>query len=544
MPTYQITSPQGETFEITTPAGVTSEEVTRQLLPHFGGQSPAGEALPLQPAPPPIPDVIAPQIRQTPRSTTPLQAAQGATLAELMRLKTGAQVLGNMAMGDFPAAAGRRQELADIGTEQEERAEQFPKASFAGSLAPYMALPTAAVSTLPRAAATGAAIGGIGSGGDPLQAGMGALGGGAGYGIGRLLAKPFSPSQQAQTLMSEGIQPSVGQGIRQDMLGSVISKAEEASQSIPIIGSMATRARRRAMDELNQVALNRAMPSGRKLPDDVPVRDALNIIRDETSQGYDRIFGENVFNMSAKDIRGLQAALEDKRILAPKEARDEVLGQITQLMTLGRTGERGFKGDAVKFVQSQLRNNARAYTKSQTPKDREIGKLYQQADRQLSKWIRSNLDDEGKKRIRDLDRAYANYIRVERAASMLGAEEGRFTPAQLQNAVKATAGGVRGSQFARGSALMQDLSEPGKTALGGKLPESGTTPRLLNALALGGVAGGSYLTPAMWPIAAALPLAAGGATRPAQKFMLGGYPGQDAFSRFLAPMTGKIGIGY
>jgi hypothetical protein len=74
--------------------------------------------------------------------------------------------------------------------------------------------------------------------------------------------------------------------------------------------------------------------------------------------------------------------------------------------------------------------------------------------------------------------------------------EGIFTAAQLQNAVKAGDKSVGKGAFATGNALMQDLSGAGQRVLGSKYPDSGTAGRgLLALLAPGGVAAGLATAP-------------------------------------------------
>jgi len=93
------------------------------------------------------------------------------------------------------------------------------------------------------------------------------------------------------------------------------------------------------------------------------------------------------------------------------------------------------------------------------------------------------------KELKAIDTGYANFKRVEKAAGLVGAVEGVFSPAQLQSAVRASDKSKDKGRFATGSALMQDLSETGKTVLGNKLPDSGTPYRGMLPLFLGGGAG-------------------------------------------------------
>lgn len=81
--------------------------------------------------------------------------------------------------------------------------------------------------------------------------------------------------------------------------------------------------------------------------------------------------------------------------------------------------------------------------------------------------------------------AFANLVRVERAAGSVAAEGGVFTPAQLLNAVKATDRTARKRGFARGESLMQDLADDAKTVMTRKVADSGTPERaaIVGALA-------------------------------------------------------------
>jgi len=88
--------------------------------------------------------------------------------------------------------------------------------------------------------------------------------------------------------------------------------------------------------------------------------------------------------------------------------------------------------------------------------------------------------------LRDINKAWAGFKRVERAASMGGAKEGVFTPSQLASAVKAldSSGGKRAT--ARGQAMMQDIARKGEETIGSKYPDSGTAGRILTAMGAGG----------------------------------------------------------
>jgi hypothetical protein len=98
-------------------------------------------------------------------------------------------------------------------------------------------------------------------------------------------------------------------------------------------------------------------------------------------------------------------------------------------------------------------------------------------------------------RLKAINTGYANYVRVRRAASSAGAVDGVFTPAQLSAGVRGSDTSVGKGAYARGDALMQDLSDAGKSVLPSKIPDSGTPERLL--WALGSLGAGFHFNPAI-----------------------------------------------
>jgi hypothetical protein len=89
----------------------------------------------------------------------------------------------------------------------------------------------------------------------------------------------------------------------------------------------------------------------------------------------------------------------------------------------------------------------------------------------------------------NVDNAFANSLRVNRAAGALGGEPGVFSPAQLQAATKSMDPSMRKNAFAAGDALMQGYAEAGKSVLGNRVPDSGTPFRSLATLLAGSALG-------------------------------------------------------
>jgi len=78
-----------------------------------------------------------------------------------------------------------------------------------------------------------------------------------------------------------------------------------------------------------------------------------------------------------------------------------------------------------------------------------------------------------------------------------------FNPSQLQSAVKALDRSKDKGAFARGSALMQDLSDPAKSRMAPSVPNSGTADRAMAAATLFSLGGGASVSPAAIPAAVA-----------------------------------------
>ena len=98
------------------------------------------------------------------------------------------------------------------------------------------------------------------------------------------------------------------------------------------------------------------------------------------------------------------------------------------------------------------------------------------------------------KELSKTDKAYAMYKRVEKASGAIGAPSGEFTPAQLSNAVRALE--KQPSKYARGEALLQNISDAGKNVLGNKI--SNANP-WIKGLITGAGGGTAYATGAAVP---------------------------------------------
>lgn len=306
-----------------------------------------------------------------------------------------------------------------------------------------------------------------------------------------LLAKPaaaiISPNvdPNVRALMAEGITPTTGQ-----ILGGGFKRAEEGLSSVPILGDFIKSAQTRAVEGLNRAAINRSLkPIGDALPADLKGREAIQYAKDALGDKYDNLLPKLTVQADpvwTGQISNLKQMVQNSAInpnvkpLFDKIVDGDILSKFQ--------GQGAVTGETLKNIQTDLNNTIKRYSIS-TDADQVLVA-------QALKEVRSNLLDlirrfnpQSAAELKAIDTGYANFKRVEKAAGLVGSEEGIFSPAQLQSAVRAADRSKDKSQFATGNALMQDLSETGKTVLGNKLPDSGTPYRGMLPLLLGGGAG-------------------------------------------------------
>lgn len=366
-----------------------------------------------------------------------------------------------------------------------------------------LAIASPAATTLGRAATGGAMLGGANAALSPVPdateetygtqkgrqvltgAGIGAVAGPAAYMVGRAISPNVDPA--VARLQAEGVQMTPGQ-----ILGGVARRVEDASTSLPVIGDKIRAAQQNSVESFNRAAFNRVLePLKAKLPDNVAVgRDAVNYVDDAVSNAYrtvlpkmkgatDQQFSNDVMSIWNNAINGA----------LPKDKADQ-LGRIIDSQIMQKMGPSGvIPGETLKTIESQLGTWARQFSTSANADDKILGSYVhelQSAFRDMLGRVNPQQLSQG---LQEANRAFANLVRVERAAATSGATEGVFTPAQLSQAVRMSDSSSRRAATARGDALMQDLSDAGKAVLPATMGDSGTFTRgALNAGTMGALA--------------------------------------------------------
>lgn len=434
----------------------------------------------------------------------------------------------NDKLGLQSAKAIQQQGRADI---EETRKRDAPLMDSAGGKVGYFLGGAATVPFLPAVStAKGAAMlaGGLGatqpatSWGERgqntlISAGAGAAGQAGVNALSRIVRPNTSP--QIASLMSEGVTPTPGQ-----ILGGGWKRAEEGLTSIPIVGDSIKAGQRRAMEDVNRAAFNRALkPIGETLPPKTMGREAVEFTYEKLGDAYKTLLPKmttQADNQFAQEITSLKNMVSTGAI-DPKSAT--AFERILQNDVIGKfQGQNVMTGQTIKQIEGDLSEQIKRFGLSTDADQRLVGDALKEVQSTLRGLVeRSN--PQYAKELKAINTGYANFKRAQRAASGLGAEDGVFSPAQLQNSVKAMDRSKDKARFSEGNALMQDLSEAAKSSLGSKVPDSGTPYRIATTLGatggltalLGGPAGAAMLTaPVMYSKSGQSALAALLAKRP------------------------------
>lgn len=389
----------------------------------------------------------------------------------------------------------------------------------------------------------------------------GAIGGAAGSALlkaGSRVIRPITPSPDVRTLLNEGIVPTIGEAARSggSKTGQVAGAIEDAATSYFGIGQAIGSARQRAgVQELGRAVLARATPQGMDVTSQLG-REGLAETAEKISQRYtDALNNIKLVRGDAAFVRDMRVAVRDAtRGLTGDDARQ--VQEIIQSIISDRQGQviGAYTPDVAKRVDADLGQRARDFFNKDGSNNRLIGEAIRASQKVWRDLIRRNAPDQATRdMLDDANRAFANYIRAERATNKSGAIHGEFNATNLAQAVRETSGGgSRKTLHGRGEALMQDLSDPAKAVLSTRLGESGTTPRaLLGYLAGAGLGAAAYgneqvggPTPLTFLLgaAAASPLLY---SRAASRYALGDLlPGQNIGATFLenaSPLGGLIG---
>lgn len=364
-----------------------------------------------------------------------------------------------------------------------------------GGIAGKMVAPANAL----RAGALSGALSGLLSPGDPnhywsekaVGAGVGAAAGAVTGKAGNALASMVAPSfrQTVATLMKEGVQLTPGQ-----MAGGAMKRAEDALGSVPLLGSAIRAAQRRSVETFNRAAINRSLADiGATLPPGTDAgHSAIGFAETAFHDAYDAVIPRMIGRLDhgfQKDLNDLVIKAQTENL--PPAYQDQLQHVITRdILEPFRAGSGDIDGKSAQKIGTRLDELINPLKRGGVY-EQQMAQYLREADAALDNLMQRQNPalQAAKDRI---DAGYAKFKTVQNASTALGAKDGVFTPAQLSRAVRARDRSKDKAAFARGDAMMQDLSTAARDVLPQVVPDSGTPER---AALMGLIGGAAHIEP-------------------------------------------------
>lgn len=447
----------------------------------------------------PSPSVMAP-VEYSPAKETARAVAGGLTFNFADELEAALRT-GSISNAEYTKL--RDQLRAQQGQFRQDYPLGQPVAEFGGSVAmPGMAMlkPVTRGAGLIGDVAIGSGMGaltGIGQAGTMDEAtGKGALGalmGGGGTallsGLGRGLAPNVRP--EARALREQGVPLTPGSAF-----GGRIQQVEQAAESIPIIGGVVSGARERQYEKFNEAAYNKVLNNidpKLKVPQGLAGRDAYLFVDNAIQQQYQSVVPKLSIRYDQRFEKGLDAVKQRyARGKLPPKLQDE-FNQYVEGLRADFSANQVMNGTRAQTIKQDLSELANSYQTAQGS-ERLLANAYRDLEG-LYMNLMKNQNPKFAKELSKADSAYRDFVRVRSAMSKTRGEDGVFTPAQLESAVRQSDKSAGKGAFARGQAPMQDLAASASSVLGNKVPDSGTAMRgMIGALLTGGAA---WLDPTM-----------------------------------------------
>jgi hypothetical protein len=282
------------------------------------------------------------------------------------------------------------------------------------------------------------------------------------------------------------------------VVGGAAQRVEDQLTSFPL-GIDA--ARRRGIESFNRAVADEVLaPLGLQAPRDVPAgRDLLQAVERTIQSAYDDALSRIPPLRPDAEFAQRLSEIAATRFLTPA-AQQQFREAITQRV-LPRLQSDTIDPQAFQTVTSELGSLARSYQGSSETALRELADAFR-STREAFFDLLARRSPEAAQRIQAANNAYAGLTRMQAAAAMQGATEGIFTPAQFSHAVRQADPSLRHTAYARGDALLQELSDAARAVLPQTVPDSGTAGRALTGLLVSGGASSWMNSPA--PLAAFL----------------------------------------
>lgn len=334
--------------------------------------------------------------------------------------------------------------------------------------------------------------------------------------------------KSVQSLLNAGVKLTPGM-----IWQGAMKNAEEFMGKVPFASNLVKNGQREGLESFNQVVINKALePVGERLPKNVaPGRESIAWAQEKIGDAYDKILPKLDFPITGEFLQDV-AALRTKAATL-REAEQKQLAAFGDDIAQKISSSGSMSGKTYKQVESELSYAGRGLMKSPDPEQRRLGGFISE----LRGIMMDNLERANPKyagQLKDINSAYAAFIRAQDASIRRTKSGGIFSPDDLLQTIKnQTSKGA----FARGDGLYQDLAESAAQVLPANVPEG--LGLVGHGMMTGLLGGALHLEPGLAATAAlgALPY-----TKPGLEAVRR-FTGRTRGAPSTAPAVGPAGIG-
>jgi hypothetical protein len=365
-----------------------------------------------------------------------------------------------------------------------------------------------------------------------LNAGLGAAGSAAGYGLSRLVSRVVNPVQSipkpgyeksVDVLKDAGIPLDAAQATGSSRLGSIkrmlsdnpLTSGGQASQAEKVAEAFDKAALRtigESADVADEAVMSRAASRIGGVMDDVATRNPIKVTDGVLNKLSD------ISSRAAAELEGPQASVINNQIdeIISKADDGPIDGKAYQNIrgALGRL--QGSQAPGVKYWAGQLQDVLNdALTQSASPED-----------------------------VSALKNARVQWRNLEAIQKVIGSQEGQhISPAKLANSLNTKGyGGKVAMVRGRGATDLMKLAKAGSTVLTERFPNSGTASRAALQLLLPGAVGAGIGYAKEGDLSGAAKYAAGGVALPiALQKLLNSPAGINYLTRGIPALSGPVG---
>lgn len=284
------------------------------------------------------------------------------------------------------------------------------------------------------------------------------------------LAAPFVASRVGAALspqISDGMRMLIQHGA-EPTSGQIVGGGLKRAETLPGASLFTEGARTNAAETLTTAAANRALsplglgpqPLGKINPKEMSGFDIYAKAENIASKAYEDILPQLNISLSGNAGVAFSKAASDLKAMMPKAGVTQLNDVLKNLQKPGTTA---ITGEDMKLVDKGLGQIRRDYLGDPAVTSQQIGQKLTEFQGALRDLV-AQQNPQFAIPLQRANAAWNNLVRVQLAVTKAGANDGFFTPSQLQSAVKQME--TYAGSFAKGEGVMQDFSNAAVKELG------------------------------------------------------------------------------